>query len=144
MHVVLVCVTSRSDFSRKHVPFLFSKSGTNFSQLFHTPLYLLHKNWLVFLFFLDHSYSVIRDSVVFSIELIMQMLWKLLRWPKTKLSCNPPRPHRRITRVSFETYLLYSMVFRITFDSINCKLYFSFLSLSPTSAIKYQLILLRN
>ena len=74
MHVVLVCVTSRSDFSRKHVPFLFSKSGTNFSQLFHTPLYLLHKNWLVFLFFFDHSYSVIRDSVVFSIELIMQML----------------------------------------------------------------------
>ena len=74
MHVVLVCVTSRSDFSRKHVPFLFSKSGTNFWQLFHTPLYLLHKNWLVFLFFLDHSYSVIRDSVVFSIELIMQML----------------------------------------------------------------------
>ena len=74
MYVVLVCVTSRSDFSRKHVPFLFSKSGTNFWQLFHTPLYLLHKNWLVFLFFLDHSYSVIRDSMVFSIELIMQML----------------------------------------------------------------------
>ena len=52
MHVVLVCVTSRSDFSWKHVPFLFSKLGTNFSQLFHTLLYTCYiKNWLVFLFF---------------------------------------------------------------------------------------------
>ena len=75
MHVVLVCVTSRSDFSRKHVPFLFSKLGTNFSQLFHTLLYTCYikTGWLS-CFFLDHSYSVIRDSVVFSIELMMQML----------------------------------------------------------------------
>ena len=75
MHVVLVCVTSRSDFSRNHVPFLFSKSGTNFSQLFHTLLYTCYiKTGWFSCFFLDHSYSVIRDSVVFSIELIMQML----------------------------------------------------------------------